>query len=91
MKQATSLILLSLTILILFFSIAGTNGFLQLNSLEKHKNNFEAKNTSLKSEISNLENDIYAVKNSPNELETKARDELGLSRPGEIIYTFPEH
>jgi cell division protein FtsB len=91
MKQATSLILLSLTILILFFAIAGNNGFLQLNSLEKHKQSFEAKNNSLKTEISNLENDIYAVKNSPEVLETKARDELGLSRPGEIIYTFPEH
>ena len=76
--------------MLLFFTVAGNHGLLQLLQLSDEIERMALNNRSLKSDILELKNDIYAATVSDNFLERSAREELGLSKPGEIVYIFPD-
>lgn len=58
-------------------------------NLRKHKQHNEALDkmlVALEKENSNLKAEIYKLKNDPLYIEKIAREELGMMRPGEVIY-----
>ena len=90
MSHITPKILLGIALLLLLVTIAGNHGLLHLQKINNELRQLEGKNLSLQSEITALEHRIFALQNDDAELERVAREELGLSRTGEIVYIFPQ-
>lgn len=91
MNKLTAYILTIAGLCSLFFSLAGPNGFIQLCRLKHELRSIEQKNNSLQKEIIEVNNSIFGYQNSNYILEQAAREELGLARPDEIVYIFPNN
>ena len=68
----------------------GTHGVQQLRALENEEKAVSTKNRKLRSGIVGVKNKLYAVQSDSHSLEKKVRTELGMARPGEVIYVMPE-
>lgn len=89
MNRFTTTILLSIALLLIFTTVFGNYGLIQLLQVEQKLDTLRNKNQELASEIVRLENKIHAIEISRFELEKNSREQLGLSKPGEIVYIFP--
>lgn len=79
---------LGLALSALFFGVAGNHGLLVLGELQQELSGLEAEKHRLESEISTLREQIELIEVDDEVLEKLAREELGLSRDGEIVYHF---
>jgi cell division protein FtsB len=80
---ACSIILLSL------YTILGERGAIHLWRLRGEKEKLDAQNYQLHKENEALRQRITRLRSDDFYLETIAREELNLVRPGEVIYRFP--
>ncbi len=64
-------------------------GHLQLRQFRERRRELDGGNERLKESIENLKKEAYRLKTDPIEIERLAR-EMGLARPGEIIYRVKE-
>lgn len=90
MSKITSWILFGLALSLCVITVLGKHGLVELYQLTRESRLLETKNLELESEIIELRNTKFALEHSDVELEKHAREELGLSKPGEIIYIFPQ-
>ena len=90
MNRLSTTILLLLSFLMLLFSIGGDRGLFALDKVQKEVKALKEKNTELAEEAAKLRGEIAKVETSRYTLEEKARTELGLAKPNEVIYLFPE-
>jgi cell division protein FtsB len=91
MKYITSVLLTFLALIVVYFTVFGNYGLIHLKHLQSKLMILEAENQNLQTEISMLQDQIRQVQNNKSVLERKAREELGLSQPNEIIYLLPEN
>jgi len=70
------------------FTIFGDRGAIHLWRLWGEKKRLDERNFSLQRENEILRDRIFRLRHDDLYLEKVARDELGLARPGEIIYRF---
>lgn len=75
-------------LLIAFFTIFGRNGFLELVEFQSQHSELQKKLASIKSSILREQNTMYGLTNSPEYLEQVAREDMALSKSGEVIYIF---
>ena len=75
---------------ILFFTVFGERGLLRIYEMKQEKQRIEQRIVELQSENHRLSRPIAALHSDRNQLERIARKELGLVKPNEIIYRFPE-
>lgn len=68
--------------------IFGEMGWVKSYRMETHYNALVREIAMLKKDNEKLAREVYALKTSPDHLETVARDRLGLVRPGEIVYVY---
>jgi cell division protein FtsB len=68
--------------------IFGEMGWVKSYRMEAHYNALVAEIAALKKDNERLAAEVYALKTSPDHLETVARDKLGLARPGEVVYFY---
>ena len=71
-----------------FLAISGERGILHVWRLMEDKRKLEAVNFALLQENDGLRRKIQRLRHDDLYLEKVAREELGLARPGEIIYRF---
>ena len=71
-------------------SAASPNGFRKARRFGHDLSRMEAENTALAVENARLVREIENLRGSPAYLERVARDELGLVRPGEILFRIEE-
>ncbi len=90
MKQIPAVILIVLSLCVLFLTIVGNHGLLPLLHLQKEVAVLQERTDDLENKIESTNKDIVAAKNNTFELEKRAREELGLSRSGEIVYLVPK-
>lgn len=90
MNRVTSIILVLLSALLFLLSMAGNHGFIHLRQLRTEAELLREKDDQLSREIAETTNKIYGAKNSDDVLEQHAREELGLAKPNEVVYIFPE-
>lgn len=90
MKYFTPVLLLFLSIVVLCFAVIGNHGLLQLLQLESELTRFQAADHAFRREIRDLEKKIEEIETGDFSIEKKARDELGLGRPNEVIYLFSD-
>ena len=88
MSQLTSVALFCIAAMLLFFTVTGNHGVLQLEKINNELAAYEQKNGHLEADIGALEQKIFAVQNQNSALEKVAREELGLAKPNEIVYIF---
>jgi len=68
----------------------GDMGFVKYSRMKSYLNSLTTDIARLKQDNARLAREVNALKTSPDHMETVARDKLGLSRPGEIIYYYSE-
>ena len=90
MNRASQIIIALIALLVLFFTVTGNHGLLHLSEINNELDSIKGQNRRLQSNIVELKNEIYAIEHDPHMLEKKAREGLGLSREGEVVYIFPD-
>ncbi len=89
MGRVSSTILSILIVMLVVFTLFGNHGLVQLMQLSDEIAILSEENQEIEAEIIEIQNQIYGVSSSKLVLERRAREELGLSKPGEIVYIFP--
>jgi cell division protein FtsB len=79
-----------LSLIMLMHEIFGSNGYLTLRHEKKEYTALQKQIQAVSEENKRIEQKIQALKNNPEAVEKQARDQLHLSRPGEIIYMLPD-
>jgi len=83
--------LLGLLVVLLFVhDIFGTHGFLAMRRTQQEIKKVNADLEQLNKENLQLEQEVKELKTDPHKIESIARDELGLARPGEVIINIPQ-
>lgn len=77
-----------LLIILSLFTIFGDRGIFHLWRLRGEKEKLDERNFLLLGENENLRERIHRLRHDDFYLEKIAREELGLARPGEIVYRF---
>lgn len=84
--RATDGIFILAACAVLFFTVQGRHGLLYLNQIDNELAGLRKELRQTESEIVTVSNEMYAFENNDLLLEKKARETLGLSRPGDIVY-----
>ena len=90
-RRAALLLLASAIAFLGHYELAGPNGYL---ALRRKENAFEAEQAhyqQLQQENERLNQAVRELKTDPAAIERIAREQLHLTRPGEVVYTFPKH
>ncbi len=69
-------------------SLAGEGGFRRYSRLQQDVRGLEERNARVAAENVKLQREIKQLRASPAAVERVAREQLGLVRPGEIVFTL---
>lgn len=75
-------------LLLIFLVIAGFRGFRDLGLVREREAELEAAIERTQDEIQQLETQVERLRDDPVLLERLARQELGMTRPGEVVVIF---
>lgn len=82
---------LILCVLALFLhDIFGTHGFLAMRRTKLEIERVQADINRLTKENAELSDEVKSLKTDPHKIESIARDELGLAKPGDVIIKIPQ-
>src|SRR5215467_4614046 len=70
--------------------IFGTHGYLAMRRTKQDIQRVKEEIARLNRENGELAQEVKALKSDPHKIESIARDELGLARPGELIIKIPK-
>jgi len=83
--------ILGLALLALFFhDVFGTHGFLAMVRTQKEIKQIREQIGKINAENKSLSNEVNALKTDPKAIERIAREDMGLARPGELIFKLPD-
>jgi len=82
------LFLVFFVIAMAFFTIFGGRGLMQIYQLKEEREKIRMANSRLREENRKLAEQADRMRNSREEIEKIAREELGLVKKGEIVYKF---
>ncbi len=89
-KRAIALLAWGVAAALLGAIVFGERGLLRLHQLQAEQARMEAAIETKKAANRALRRELEALRNDPAYQERLAREELGLVRPGEIVYRFPD-
>lgn len=79
-----------LTVIFLFSFVFSDRGIAELQQARKRVNDLHANIQQLQSENARLKGEIDSVKRSTYAVERIAREDLGMSKKGEVVYLLPK-
>jgi cell division protein FtsB len=83
--------ILGLALLALFVhDIFGTHGFIAMRRTQEEIDDIRAQIGKMNNENKSLAEQVNSLKTDPKSIERIAREEMGLARPGEMIFKLPE-
>jgi cell division protein FtsB len=82
----TAIALIALTV----GSVFGDRGILNLMSKRRQVDELRTEIEALRAENARLASEISALRTSPRAIEQRAREELGLARPDELVFLIRE-
>jgi cell division protein FtsB len=85
-RQILGLALLALAI----HDVFGPHGFIAMRRTQKEIEQVHDQIGKLNEENKSLSDQVTSLKTDPKAIERIAREEMGLARPGEVIYTLPD-
>jgi cell division protein FtsB len=74
---------------LLIHDIFGAHGFLAMRRTQKEIEQLRREIDRVNAENRELDGQVKALKNDPRMIERIAREEMGLARPGELIFKLP--
>jgi len=78
----------ALVVAMMFFTLFGGKGLLQIYHLKEERDRMHLSNSRLQEENQKLTQQVQRLRYQKEEVEKIAREELGLVKKGEIIYQF---
>ena len=87
-QKIAPIAILALAFITIGFLFWGENTYDQVTTLKENLAQQKQNNLVLGEKVDKLKSEIYGIKNDPRALEKAARNELGMARPGEVIYLF---
>jgi cell division protein FtsB len=75
---------------LLVHDIFGAHGFIAMRRTQKEIEQVREQIGKLNNENKSLSSQVNSLKTDPKAIERIAREEMGLARPGEIIYKLPD-
>ncbi len=88
-QNARQILILSFFAL-LVHDIFGAHGFIAMRRTQKEIQQIRQQIGKLNDENKSLNEQVTSLKTDPKAIERIAREEMGLARPGEMIYKIPE-
>lgn len=85
---ATLLVLGGLTAYLLLVAVFGEQGLLKVRQLRRERIELEERVAALQAETAELRSDVRGMQSDPFLYEKAAREQLGLVKPGEVVYDF---
>lgn len=91
-KRRRILILISLSffIFLVIAAIFRDDGIIKIHQLNKKLDLLEWNIVNMKKENDRIKSEIHTLKRDPSYVEKIAREDLGLVKPGEIVFEFVE-
>ena len=83
------LVLLLGCIVLIPAAVFEENGLPRYQALKDQLRELHTQNDALEADVRRLTIEVEQLRSSPIALERVARDELGLVRPGELVFQFP--
>lgn len=90
MPQPRFLVLAAVTFVALIWLAVDPHGLRHTKSLQANLEQIEATNAQLEQKNTKLRRELELLADDPLALERAAREELGLVRPGEVIFRLEE-
>jgi len=75
---------------LLVHDIFGAHGFVAMRRTQKEIEQIREQIDKINDENKSLTNQVTSLKSDPKAIEHIAREEMGLARPGEMIFKLPE-
>jgi len=75
---------------LLLHDIFGAHGYLAMRRTKQEIEHVQGEIIRLHKENAELSDEVKALKSDPHKIESIARDELGLAKPGEVIIKIPK-
>lgn len=88
-KNARQILILALFAL-LVHDIFGAHGFIAMRRTQKEIADIQDQIGRINTENKSLSEQVTSLKSDPKAIERIAREEMGLARPGEMIYKLPD-
>ena len=88
-RNARQILLLALLALAIH-DVFGPHGFIAMRRTQKEIEQVRDQIGKLNEENKSLSDQVTSLKTDPKAIERIAREEMGLARPGEVIYTLPD-
>ncbi len=82
-------VLLVFVVVLFVHDVFGTHGFIAMHHKQQEIQKVKTELDRLNKENAGLEQDVKNLKTDPQTIEKIAREELGQSRPGEIVIKLP--
>jgi len=89
LRQHAKAVLGVLLALLLIHDIFGEHGFLAMRRAQKEVAQLQQEIQQLNDENARLADQVKALKTDPRIIERIAREEMGLAKPGELIFKLP--
>lgn len=88
-RYARSILALAL-LLLAIHDVLGSHGLLAMRRTQAQIQELRGEINRLNQENGDLNNQVHALRTDPKAVERIAREEMGLARPGEMIFKIPE-
>ena len=88
-QNARQILVLALFTL-LVHDVFGAHGFVAMRRTQKEIDQIREQIGKINEENKSLTNQVNSLKSDPKAIERIAREEMGLARPGEMIFKLPE-
>ncbi len=76
--------------LLAIHDVFGSHGLLAMRRTQKQIQDLHGEIDRLNKENTNLSGEVQALRSDPKAVERIAREEMGLARPGEMIFKIPD-
>jgi len=88
-RNARQILALALFAL-LVHDVFGPHGFIAMRRTQKEIDEIRAQIGKVNDENKTLDDEVKSLKTDPKSIERIAREEMGLARPGEMIFKIPD-
>jgi len=89
LRRNARMILIALLLALLVHDVFGAHGFLAMRRNQKEIEQLRQEIRQVNEENRALAEQVKALKSDPRIIERIAREEMGLARPGELIFKLP--
>ncbi len=89
-KKRVGMLIAAALVAFVFYSFVGERGFLRIYRMAQRRDSLRDRVEALDRKNTVLAGEIELLRSDPATIEGLARTKLGLVRPGEVVFVFPD-